>query len=100
MRGDEGGSFSCALGGIFVAAFPFENGPRAVPRGSEASKDLLEVHLSVTEATEAAWAFLPAEVSAVYAGASGRPELSVLHVEGLDIGTIEIDEAHVVHALQ
>ena len=100
VLGDERGSFGGALDAVLVAAFPFKDGPGVVAGGGEAGEDLFEIDLAVAQGAESAGAVLPVLEAAVDAGAGRGAELGVLHVEGFDVGGVDVDEADVVHALQ
>src|ERR1051326_122459 len=100
MLSDKGGAFGRALHAVLIRALPLDDGPGFVSHGCHASEDLLEVHLAVAQGTEAARPLPPRQVRSIHARARRRPVLGIFHVEGFDLRSVDVNESHVVHALQ
>ena len=94
----------CALGrallGMLERALPLEHRPAVVVVLGELREDAAEVDVAVAQRAEAARPVDPVLIAGVDALATGRVELRVLDVEGVDALVVDVDEVEVVELLQ
>src|SRR5690606_22077243 len=89
-------TFTGAVFRMLEGAFPFHDRPAFEVVGRQLAENRFKVDLTVSQRPEAAGAFHPAGVTAVYALFTGGVKLGILYVESPDAFMVVIDIRQVV----
>src|ERR1700730_13893856 len=97
---DERRAFARAVFRILQAAFPLEHRPAVETDRSHLGEDRFEIDLPIAERTKAAGAIDPWLEARIDPLPSGRIELGILHMEGANALSIDVDKGEVIELLQ